>query len=533
MAQKNLVVRAAREIVDERTVDLDGIDGQALQVAQRRMAGAEIVERDAAAGVAQRADEPGRFLDIVERRGFGDLDNEARGDVGPVAHLRDQRAQPRPIGRGQARNVEAEPDGGMSVELRHHHIEDIAVDQPDKTKLFEFRHEFAGRNDPAVRRAHPQEALVMVDFLGCGHDHRLEGKQDALFAQRRLHLVADRQAAPLALALLTGHAIMAVAVAPGALGFGERALRPGDRVVGGQTLIGKRGAADRRRGIDVPPRRQHRPRADRGQDLLGRRPDIFLPTMRQDDAETVAAEPADQIADAQAAVEPPADFDQHAIGRLIAEHVVDHRHVVDSDRQERGRAVGALIGGDDLVDRFAQPGLVEMTGQLVVIRQPLEARLLRLAVADRTDDSEHDRRSTRIITTRPAALVHPDEAAFGVAQAVFAVERILAVEMPGERQLAVDQIIGMDAIGKAASGRHLRRQIDHRGSQPPRPLNPIPVEFPGIGDIACRLQRRRATDCHLVVANGHRPTTSIELAACPEAAAAHYEHSRSEMLKNS
>src|SRR5216683_602410 len=131
--------------------------------------------------------------------------------------------------------------------------------------------------------------------------------------------------------------------------------------------------------------------------------------MLQDGAETVAAEPADRIADTQAAIEPTAHFDQHRIGRLMAEHVVDHRHVVESDRQERGRAVGALIGGDDLVDRFAQPALVEMTGQLVVIRQPLEARLLRLAVADRTDDSEHDLRSTRIITSRPAALVYPDK----------------------------------------------------------------------------------------------------------------------------
>ena len=105
--------------------------------------------------------------------------------------------------------------------------------------------------------------------------------------------------------------------------------------------------------------------------------------MRQGDAETVAAEPADQIADPQAGVEPAADFDQHGIGRLVAEHVVDHRHVVDADRQERRRAARALIGGDDLVDRFAQPALVEMAGQLVVIGEPLEPRLLRLAVADR------------------------------------------------------------------------------------------------------------------------------------------------------
>ena len=67
-------------------------------MAQRGVAGAKIVERDAAAGMAQRGDEPGRLLDIVERRGFGDLDDQARGDVGPVAELQDKRSQPWPIG---------------------------------------------------------------------------------------------------------------------------------------------------------------------------------------------------------------------------------------------------------------------------------------------------------------------------------------------------------------------------------------------------------------------------------------------------
>ena len=73
-----------------------------------------------------------------------------------------------------------------------------------------------------------------------------------------LHLLADRPAAPLALALLLGDAVMGMAVASGALGFGERALGPGDHVVGGETLIGERGAADRHRRIDRPAGGRHR-----------------------------------------------------------------------------------------------------------------------------------------------------------------------------------------------------------------------------------------------------------------------------------
>ncbi len=90
--------------------------------------------------------------------------------------------------------------------------------------------------------------------------------------------------------------------------------------------------------------------------------------------------------------------------------------------------------------------------------------------------------------------MHPDEAAVGVAQAILAVERLLAVEMRRERQLPVDQIVGMDAIGEAASGRQLGGELELRVGEAPRPVEPISLEFPGIGDIARRLEGGREAD---------------------------------------
>ncbi len=55
--------------------------------------------------------------------------------------------------------------------------------------------------------------------------------------------------------------------------------------------------------------------------------------MREDDAETVAADAADDVADAQAAVETAADLDQNLIGGVITERVVDGRELVDADRE--------------------------------------------------------------------------------------------------------------------------------------------------------------------------------------------------------
>ena len=76
MAQEDLVVVVLAEIAHEGAVDLDGVDGERLEVAQRGEAGAEIVERDAAAQLAQRSHEARAFLDVVQRRRLGDLDHQ-------------------------------------------------------------------------------------------------------------------------------------------------------------------------------------------------------------------------------------------------------------------------------------------------------------------------------------------------------------------------------------------------------------------------------------------------------------------------
>src|SRR5439155_24910699 len=109
-----------------------------------------------------------------------------------------------------------------------------------------------------------------------------------------------------------------------------------------------------------------------------------------------------------------------------------------------GRALGALVGDNNLVDRLAQPALVEVTGQLIVIGQPFEARLLRLAVANRADDAEHDLRPPGIVAPRLAALVHPEKIPRGVAQAILAVERGVIVKMAGQGEPTLDKVVGRE-----------------------------------------------------------------------------------------
>ena len=101
-AHEQPVVCRSREVLHERAVDLDDVDAQPAQVAERGIAGAEIVDRDAAPEILGARDEAGRIIDVLERRHLGDLDGDALGgawDGGAAAW----RSCPTSPGRGSMR----------------------------------------------------------------------------------------------------------------------------------------------------------------------------------------------------------------------------------------------------------------------------------------------------------------------------------------------------------------------------------------------------------------------------------------------
>ena len=61
------------EVADEAAVDLQVVDVEVAQVAERTEAGAEIVQREAATEVAHAADEAARAGHVADHAGLGDL----------------------------------------------------------------------------------------------------------------------------------------------------------------------------------------------------------------------------------------------------------------------------------------------------------------------------------------------------------------------------------------------------------------------------------------------------------------------------
>jgi hypothetical protein len=197
VTQKDPIFRSVREVSDKRTVDLDRVHSQALQMSQRRMSGAEIIERDTAPSVTQGIDEPGGFLDVAERRRLGDFDNHAPGEMRPVAQPGTQDTQPRPVASGQPRHVEAELNFGMGAEFLHRSFEDEAIDQANQTEVLDGRDELGTWQDVSRLVTYPQQALEVIDDPRRGAHYRLISKQQAVLVQRGFYLADYRRIAPL------------------------------------------------------------------------------------------------------------------------------------------------------------------------------------------------------------------------------------------------------------------------------------------------------------------------------------------------
>src|SRR4051794_10644841 len=79
------VVLLGAEPVDERAVDLDRVDRDALQARERRVAGAEVVEQDANAARPDRLEGRTRQRGVLEQHALGDLEAQrARLEAAPL-----------------------------------------------------------------------------------------------------------------------------------------------------------------------------------------------------------------------------------------------------------------------------------------------------------------------------------------------------------------------------------------------------------------------------------------------------------------
>ena len=136
----------------EGAVDLDDVDAELAQVAERGVAGAEIVDGDAAAEILDAGDEAAGLVDVLDRRALGDLDDQ------PLARRRDACAAASSSPAHQSGSVvEAGETLRLACKRRRgdhlvdHEFEHAVVEQAHQAEPFGDRNDLAGAQQSCRR----------------------------------------------------------------------------------------------------------------------------------------------------------------------------------------------------------------------------------------------------------------------------------------------------------------------------------------------------------------------------------------------
>ncbi len=177
------------DVRHQRAVDLDDVHRQPSQVAQARVAGAEVVERDLDAERPQRSQVLNRLVEVADQHALGDLDTEqpriepARGEQAfdaPRQVRLHQLARRQVHGHAHRRQPGALPGRRLFDGTAQHPV----ADGDDQAGLFGDRDE-AIRRDAAQRGVLPAQQGLDADDVAMLQVHlRLVVQLELLVAQR-------------------------------------------------------------------------------------------------------------------------------------------------------------------------------------------------------------------------------------------------------------------------------------------------------------------------------------------------------------
>ncbi|MNP23058.1 hypothetical protein D3C76_1157540 [compost metagenome] len=111
------VFEAARHILQERAVDLQHIQWQALEVGKRRIAGAEVVDRQADALVTNALEQADGALDVAHQGVFGDLQLQVMGRKTSMRQCHFHFVGQRLVAKGHCRAIDRDLEGAVAVTL--------------------------------------------------------------------------------------------------------------------------------------------------------------------------------------------------------------------------------------------------------------------------------------------------------------------------------------------------------------------------------------------------------------------------------
>ena len=364
------LVRAA----DERLVDLDLVERHALQIAERRIAGPEIVERELDADVLQARDHVVNVLIVAQQHAFGNLQLEALGgEAGFAEHSPDQ-CRKRMRFELDRREVDGDRDMlrpvcGFGASGAKHPFADFV----DEAEFLGERNERRGTDRAVLRVVPADQRFEARHVLGRSVDARLVddaqlffldrhakiGFHHLPFARRLMHFRREETEAPLARRLrgvkrqvgITHEIVRRAVVVVG----GDDADRSADRHCVAVDRVRPRQAVD---------------------DALREFRQVFLVGGRgQHNFEFVTAEAADLSRLADHVAQTQRDEAEQRVAGGMAKRVVDCFEPVEIEQEHRAAVLAADRGEQCVVERAAKHFAIGEPGQRILPRQPVELDL--------------------------------------------------------------------------------------------------------------------------------------------------------------
>ncbi len=386
------VAHVGAQPAHEGLVDLEPVEREPLDVAQRRVAGAEVVHRQHHAHRAQPLQRHHRVVGVLHQ------------DVLRQLQLQQPRRQP-----GLCQGAHHQVEDVLAAELHRRQV-DAEADRPEPALLPRRRlparlaqHPLAdhqdqpgllGQRDEAARRHQPVPATRPAQQRLRAHDPPGGKLHLRLVVQQQLaarHAVAQVGLRLHRVARPGAHLLgeEAPGVAPRRLGAVHREVGVAQQVV----LVGAvarvdghaDGGADRHLLALAHQRRAHRSDHPSGQDLCVLR----AAHAGLQDRELVAAEPRHRVAGLHQAGEALARGDEYLVAEMVAERVVDRLEAVEVDEVQRERAVAPTPPRQRLAQPLSQQRPVRQVGQRVVVREMAEPLLCRLALGDVERGGQH------------------------------------------------------------------------------------------------------------------------------------------------
>ncbi len=359
---------------------------------QRAEAGAEVVEGDAAAELGEIGQEAAGVVDVGDRRGLRDLEDELvridagaierRADVVHAVHVGQRAAGEVDVQADLAVGARAGALGAELLEQRDGLTDDPAVDHQDHPSALGHRQEGARRDDLAGRPDHAQQQLEVRDRAAVEIEDRLGIQRHVLVVDRTTDPLGPGRRVIGSVRICGIGAVDGAAIAAVVLGLVHREVGVVEQLVAshrGVTRVDDDADAGRRAPLC-------RSIADdgavvqRGHDPLGRAAGGGRRRVADQQRELVAAEAGDRVLATAGLAQRCGHGEQQFVAGLVAERVVDLLESVEIDQDHRAALAVSAAGAKPPAKLGVEAAAVDQPGERIVVGEVLEFALEQAAL---------------------------------------------------------------------------------------------------------------------------------------------------------